>query len=87
MIKNHFLIAWRGLRKGRMNSVINISGLAAGMAVTTLIGLWIWDELSFNRSHEHYDHIASVMVKETVNGDVRVGGVIALPMEAAMEMG
>jgi putative ABC transport system permease protein len=87
MIKNHILIAWRGLCKGRMNSVINISGLAAGMAVTTLIGLWIWDELSFNRCHDHYDHIASVMVRETVNGNVRVGGVIALPMEAAMEKG
>ncbi len=61
-----------------MNSVINIAGLAAGMAVTTLIGLWIWDELSFNRSHEHYDHIASVIqYGRLVNGGVRVGGVIA----------
>jgi putative ABC transport system permease protein len=87
MIKNHFLIAWRGLRKGRMNSVIKIAGLAAGMAVTTLIGLWIWDELSFDHYHDHHDHIASVMIREQVNGDVRVGGVIPLPMEAAMEKG
>ncbi len=84
MIKNHFLIAWRGLRRGRMHSVINIAGLAAGMAVTTLIGLWIWDELSFDRHHEHYDHIAKVMIREQVNGNVRVGDLIALPMEAAM---
>src|SRR5580692_11674258 len=87
MIKNHFLIAWRGLRRGRMNSVINIAGLAAGMAVTTLIGLWIWDELSYDQYHEHYEHIASVMIRETANGNVNVGATIALPMEAAMNQG
>lgn len=80
-------MAWRGLRKGRINSVINIAGLAAGMAVTTLIGLWIWDEASFDRYHNNYEHIAKVRIRETVNGNVHVGEVIALPMEAAMEKG
>ena len=67
-----------------MHSVINIAGLAAGMAVTTLIGLWIWDELSYDQYHEHYEHIAQVMIRETANGNVNVGSTVALPMEAAM---
>ncbi len=49
MIKNYFKIAWRNLAKHKGYSFITITGLAMGMAVTLLIGLWIWDELSFNR--------------------------------------
>jgi len=32
-----------------------------GMAVATLIGLWIYDELSFDRYHKNYDHIGQVI--------------------------
>ena len=61
MIKNYFKIAWRNLIKNKATSLINIGGLAVGMAVAILIGLWIWDELSFDKSHRNYDHIAQVM--------------------------
>jgi len=57
MIKNYFKIAWRNLAKHKGYSFITITGLAMGMAVTLLIGLWIWDELSFNRYHTNYDRI------------------------------
>ena len=60
MLKNHFKIAWRQLLKNKGYSIINIGGLAAGMAVAISIGLWIHDELSFNKSHENYDRIAQV---------------------------
>ena len=33
------------------------------MAVATLIGLWMWDELSFNIYHQNYDHIAQVRTR------------------------
>jgi hypothetical protein len=52
MIKNYFKIAWRNLIKNRGYSAINIGGLAIGMAVAMLIGLWIWDELSYNKYHK-----------------------------------
>jgi len=70
MIKNYFKIAWRNLVKNKAHSFINITGLAAGMAVAMLIGLWIWDELSYNKNFQHYDRIASVMQHQTFNGDV-----------------
>ncbi|HWK07646.1 MAG TPA: ABC transporter permease [Puia sp.] len=63
MLKNYFKIAWRNLAKNRASSFINIGGLAVGMAVAILIGLWIYDEWSFNRYFEHYDRIARVMTK------------------------
>lgn len=70
MLKNYFKIAWRNLLKNKTSSFINISGLAVGMAVAMLIGLWIWDELSFNKSFQNYDRIAQVMTNAKYNGGI-----------------
>jgi putative ABC transport system permease protein len=70
MIKNYFKIAWRSLLKNKGYSFINISGLAVGMSVAILIGLWVWDEVSFNKSFENYNRLAQVMQHQTFNGDV-----------------
>lgn len=70
MLKNYFKIAWRNLFKSKTSSIINISGLAVGMAVAILIGLWIYDELSFDRYHKNYDRIVQVMQHQTFNGQV-----------------
>jgi putative ABC transport system permease protein len=84
MIKNYLKIAWRNLIKNKAASFINIGGLAVGMAVAMLIGLWIWDELSFDKYHQNYDHIAQVMQHETFNGSVNTGATISLPLDAEM---
>ncbi|HEY9045924.1 MAG TPA: ABC transporter permease [Ohtaekwangia sp.] len=60
MIKSYFKIGIRNLLKNKGYSVINIGGLAAGMTVAIIIGLWVYDELSFNRYYENYDRIAQV---------------------------
>ena len=41
-------MAARTLRKNPGYSFINVTGMAVGMAVALLIGLWIWDELTYN---------------------------------------
>jgi putative ABC transport system permease protein len=53
MFKNYFKIAWRNLVKNKAYSFINIGGLAIGMAVAMLIALWIYDEVTFNKSHKN----------------------------------
>src|SRR6478736_6768613 len=68
MIKNYFKIALRNLLKNPGYSFINIAGLAIGMAVALLIGLWIWDELSFDKYHKNYDRIAQVWQHNVYNG-------------------
>jgi len=73
MIRNYLKIAWRNLIKNKASSLINVGGLAVGMAVAMLIGLWIWDELSFNKYHQNYDRIVQVMQKEKFLGNVKVG--------------
>ena len=63
MFRNYLKTAWRSLIKNRVSSLINISGLAVGMAIAMLIGLWIYDELSFNKYHQNYDRIARIITR------------------------
>lgn len=70
MIKNYFKIAWRNLMKSKGYSAINIGGLAVGMAVAIMIGLWVHDELTFNKYHKNYDKIAQVMQHANFNGKI-----------------
>jgi putative ABC transport system permease protein len=60
MLREYVKIAWRNLFKNRVSSFINIGGLAVGIAVALLTGLWLHDELSFNKYHKNYDRIAEV---------------------------
>jgi ABC-type antimicrobial peptide transport system permease subunit len=69
MIRNYLKAAWRNLTKNKISSFVNIGGLAVGMAVAMLIGLWIKDELSFNKTYPKYDRLAQLIREETVNGE------------------
>ena len=84
MIKNYLTIAWRNLIKNRASSLINIGGLAVGMAVAMLIGLWIWDELSYNKNFKNYDRITQVMQNNMMNGQVGTGDATPWPMGDAL---
>src|SRR5258708_38533996 len=84
MIKNYLKIAWRNLIKNKVSSSINIGGLAVGMAVVMLIGIWIWDELSFDKYHKNYDHIAQVMQNVTNNGEVQTWRGMPYPLAAEL---
>lgn len=60
MYKSYFKIGWRNLLKNKTYSLINIGGLAFGLAVALLIALWVYDEMSFNKYHKNYETIAKV---------------------------
>ncbi|MGC4023236.1 MAG: ABC transporter permease, partial [Cyclobacteriaceae bacterium] len=70
MITSYIKIALRNLFRSPIYSLINIGGLAIGMTVALLIGLWIYDELSFNKYHKHFDRIAQVKVNAIYDGQV-----------------
>jgi putative ABC transport system permease protein len=57
MLKNYFKIAFRNLLRNKAFSVINISGLAIGMASAILILLWIQNEVSYDQFHEKKERI------------------------------
>lgn len=69
MYKSYFKIGWRNLLCNKSYSFINISGLAIGMAVAMLIGLWIFDELSFNKSFKNYNRLYNVYHHLTFDSD------------------
>ena len=80
MIKNYLKIAWRNLGKSKMHSFINIAGLSIGMTVAILIGLWIYDEVSFNKNFKNHDRIAQVIQNVTNNGEVQTWTSVPYPL-------
>ncbi|HTE00689.1 MAG TPA: ABC transporter permease [Mucilaginibacter sp.] len=80
MIRNYLKIAWRNLIKNKAHTFINVTGLSVGMAVSILIGLWIWDELSYDKYFQNYDRLVSVMQHQTFNGERGTQNSIPLPL-------
>jgi putative ABC transport system permease protein len=68
MLKNYLLIAWRNLLKNKTFSLINITGLAIGLACFLLIALFVLDELSYDKFNEKADRIYRI------NARIRFGG-------------
>jgi putative ABC transport system permease protein len=84
MLKTYFKIAWRNLTKNKIYSFINIGGLSVGLAVAILIGLWIHDELSFNKNNKNYNNIAQVW--QFVTFEVEKSSYDVLPIPLAQEL-
>ncbi|WP_080057642.1 ABC transporter permease [Spirosoma aerolatum] len=70
MLRNYFKIAFRNLTKHKGYSAINIAGLATGMAVAILIGLWVWNEFAYNQRYANYDRMARVLQNQTFNDKI-----------------
>ena len=69
MIKNYFKIAWRSLWKNRLYTTLNVAGLTFGISCFLLIGLYLFDELTFDEQHSKADRIYRVVEHKTVNGE------------------
>ncbi|MBM1106515.1 ABC transporter permease [Aurantibacter crassamenti] len=67
MFKNYLKIAWRNFKKGRLYSIINLSGLTIGMTSFILIALFVQYELSYDKQHENVDDIYRVISKQPGN--------------------
>jgi len=74
MLKNFFTIAYRNILRNKGFSVINISGLAIGMASAVLILLWIQNEVSYDRFHVNKKRLYQVWTNITRDG-VKQSGV------------
>lgn len=61
MLKNYLKTALRNIKKYKLYSFINIAGLAVGMACCILIFLWIQNEISYDRFHDHSDRLFKVV--------------------------
>ena len=84
LLDNYFKAAWRSLVSHKWYSAINITGLAVGAAVALLIGLWIWDEWTFDHYHAHYGQLAQVMDVQTIKGEANTEEAIAIPLSRVL---
>lgn len=84
MLKNYLLIAFRHLVKHKGFSVINILGLAVGMACSLFILLWVRDELSFDRFHDHASRTYRVNLN-LLDNDIKAAVVCAPLAQTAQQ--
>src|SRR5437868_20425 len=83
MLVSYFKIAWRNILKNKGYSHINGIGLTIGIVVTVLIGVWVFDELSFNKNHVNHNRIAEVHQHRIVNNEIQTS---AAPRPLAFEL-
>ncbi len=84
MFRSWLTTAWRYSLNSRLYTLLNLSGLATGAAVSLLIALWVRDELTFNTVHDHYDHIAQVMDNAPADGAITTSELLPIPLAAEL---
>ena len=84
MLKNFFKTAFRNLSKHRGYSLLNILGLAIGMACSLLIMMYVQDELSYDRFNENADQLHRINMFFRRGG--REGNIAVAPAAAAADM-
>jgi len=68
MFRHNFKVSYRQMLNNKVYTIINIGGLALGLVVAMLIGLWVYDEVTFNQSHDNYDNIVHVLRNDLISG-------------------
>jgi putative ABC transport system permease protein len=84
MFANYFKIAWRSLKRQPFFTFLNTFGLAIGMAGGLLISLYIYDELSFDKTFTDADRIYRVNADVKFGGNAREFAEVSAPMAAAI---
>ena len=69
MIRNYFKTAWRNLINNKAYSALNILGLAVGMGIALLIGLWVQYQYNYDRSYTGYQQVYKVHIGLVRNGE------------------
>jgi putative ABC transport system permease protein len=85
MFSNYFKIAWRNLFKNKVHSLINMTGLALGMAAATLLLLNIQHGLSIDQFHEKKANLYQAYNKAFINGSIACYDATAAPLAAALK--
>lgn len=84
MFRSHLRIAVRNLLGNKLFSIVNISGLAIGIACSLLLFMFVRDELSFDRSHKNANEIYRAYLQLKINGKESVNGKTAAPLGPTM---
>lgn len=85
MLKNYIKIAWRGIQKEKLFTLIKIGGFALGIAACLLITLFIRNELSFDQHYMNKKRIYRVVMQGMFNGEVMKSVHFQLPFADAIQ--
>lgn len=85
MLINFLKVAWRNLLRGKGFTLINITGLAAGMAAALLILLWVQNELSYDRTYANSDRLYQGWNREHTPQGVQSWNITPSPLAAALK--
>ena len=80
MFKNYLKVALRSLNKNRVFALINILGLALGLAITILVFLFVSNEVSYDKNWDGYDRIYRAGLNANFMGQNMVGPAAPSPM-------
>ena len=86
MFKNYFKIAWRNLVKRKAYTLINILGLATGMAACLLIVLFLQSELGYDSFEKNADHIYRVALERRYPGRSTMYAIIPSSIGQAVQI-
>lgn len=84
MLVHFFKTALRSFRKQKLYAVINVTGLALGMACSLLIALWVKDELAYDRFYPDRNQLYQVKYNGTHEGKIFTNPATPGPMAAAL---
>lgn len=86
MFKNYIKVAFRNLMHRKFYTLINIIGLALGLLCTILIGLFVMNELSYDKCHEKHDRIYRLESHFTIQESDDFFAVTAFPLARAIKL-
>ncbi|MBL7862528.1 MAG: ABC transporter permease [Cyclobacteriaceae bacterium] len=81
MFRNYLKIALRSLAKNQFYTIINIGGLAVGIASSILILLWVVDEYSFDKFHANYNRIYKLYQSQQWAQGIGTGNAMPYPLK------
>lgn len=85
MYKDHVKVSWRSLKRQPFYSLLNTLGLAIGITGALLIGLFIFEELSFDRSFKDAELIYRVNIDNKTAGEVNKFAAVSGPLAEVMQ--
>jgi putative ABC transport system permease protein len=85
MFSTYFKTAWRSIANNKVYSALNILGLATGMAVALIIGLWVVDQVSYDRWLPGYQQAYQVKYNYSNNGEIRTQAEVCIPLADALK--
>lgn len=76
MLRNYFTVAFRTLSRNKLYTALNVAGLTFGISCFLLIGLYLFDELTFDQQHSNFSRIYRIIEhKKTKTEELTIAAV------------